>query len=952
MSRSATVVQGIVIVGLNCMNAVFRSIWSEALGMWVAVSELPASRGKTGNSQTLLAPRQSDEHCSIGVTAGEASRGYEVGVRTQGALFSRPIVTTILLAFGNLSPIFAHAQYSAGGGVANGGSSIAIGTGAVATPAPGGSFGNVGTAIGPGAVAYGHDTVALDAQVGAAPVVAATAPGQQQFVNTTAPNAIGIGASIGQGSGAGLVESSSQEAIGIGSSMGYSANGGQGAADHSILIGTFAQGGTADAAGSVGGSSSSVALGHYITIGAASVGGAGSGNKASAFQAVLMGSESNLGSAAYAQFGLASNSSVTADNSVLIGASSQLGFVNNSNETVSAQNAVLIGSGSRLGVDANANNSILIGTGSSVGVSGANALNSVAIGSGETVNASSSIAIGTGNVVSGNNSGAIGDPTTITGSGTYTLGNNNGAVGANESGIFGNNNTLPTGSDNSRIVGNANTVNAPDSFVLGNNVTVNNANNVVLGNNSADKVAVQISSAAIPSVIATLNPDGTTSYAAGPAITYGNFAGTATGVVSVGAPGAERQIVNVAPGAINATSTDAVNGSQLYAVASQISALGGNVTTIVDNAQTHYYSVNDGGTQSANYNNAGASGIDALAAGTGASAAGANATAVGNAAAASATNSLAVGSKASATVANSVALGSGSTTTAATATSGTTIRGQSYTFAGATPTGVVSVGSVGADRQVQNVAAGQLTATSTDAVNGSQLYATNQAIDSLSNTVTATATHYYSVNDGGAQQSNYEGGGASGANSVAIGPGASASGASTVALGQNAAAAGQNATAIGANASATANNAVAMGANAVANGANSVAIGAGSVATQANTVSVGSTGNERRITNVAAGTNPTDAVNVSQLNAAASQNLYSAQRYTDRGVAAALAIPSVPMLSVGDKWIGAAAGTYGNATALGVAIAYQATPNLNVAGGVSSAIGGSTALKVQAGYRW
>lgn len=64
-----------------------------------------------------------------------------------------------------------------------------------------------------------------------------------------------------------------------------------------------------------------------------------------------------------------------------------------------------------------------------------------------------------------------------------------------------------------------------------------------------------------------------------------NFAGTASSVVSVGAPGAERQLVNVAPGAINATSTDAINGSQLYATNQAIEDVavtankGWNVTT-------------------------------------------------------------------------------------------------------------------------------------------------------------------------------------------------------------------------------------------------------------------------------------------------------------------------------------------------------------------------------------
>jgi autotransporter adhesin len=74
-----------------------------------------------------------------------------------------------------------------------------------------------------------------------------------------------------------------------------------------------------------------------------------------------------------------------------------------------------------------------------------------------------------------------------------------------------------------------------------------------------------------------------------------------------------------------------------------------------------------------------------------------------------------------------------------------------------------------------------------------------------------------------------------------------------------------NATALGGGAQANFANSTAIGAGAVASGVNSVALGAGSVASAANTVSVGAAGAERRVTNVAAGINPTDAVNVSQL---------------------------------------------------------------------------------------
>lgn len=100
---------------------------------------------------------------------------------------------------------------------------------------------------------------------------------------------------------------------------------------------------------------------------------------------------------------------------------------------------------------------------------------------------------------------------------------------------------------------------------------------------------------------------------------------------------------------------------------------------------------------------------------------------------ASGSNSVAIGSGASASTDNSVALGAGSVTQDVIATTGVTIAGKDYSFAGSEPVGTVSVGSEGGERTVTNVAAGQVSATSTDAVNGSQLHATNQAVDALDN---------------------------------------------------------------------------------------------------------------------------------------------------------------------------------------------------------------------------
>ena len=187
--------------------------------------------------------------------------------------------------------------------------------------------------------------------------------------------------------------------------------------------------------------------------------------------------------------------------------------------------------------------------------------NSVALGKGAEATGKNSISIGTGNIVTGIGSGAIGDPTTITGNGTFSVGNNNGTISVNNAGVFGNQNTLA--GESSRIVGNNNTVTAANTFVVGNNSTNNVANSVVLGSNASANAAATASSA------------GTTTYASSVinGTTY-NYAGaTPTGVVSVGNVGAERRVQNVAAGLISADSTDAINGSQLYATNSAINAL-------------------------------------------------------------------------------------------------------------------------------------------------------------------------------------------------------------------------------------------------------------------------------------------------------------------------------------------------------------------------------------------
>ncbi|EJK3368127.1 YadA-like family protein, partial [Salmonella enterica] len=240
----------------------------------------------------------------------------------------------------------------------------------------------------------------------------------------------------------------------------------------------------------------------------------------------------------------------TSDRSVIIGSQAGLGTNNdrgvlignfaNGGVTTATRNVVGLGSSVKatgfesiaVGFNANssANNATSIGRfASASGISAvalstgaqANGENSVAIGNGTKATATNTISIGTGNTVSGDNSGAIGDPSTVSGMNSYSLGNNN-------------------------------TVSANNAFVLGN--SVNNAvdSSVVLGDGSTVMAAV-----ATPEY--TVN--GTTH----------KFAGSLpVSTVSIGDSGKERTLTNVAAGRVSAASTDAINGSQLFAVASEV----------------------------------------------------------------------------------------------------------------------------------------------------------------------------------------------------------------------------------------------------------------------------------------------------------------------------------------------------------------------------------------------
>jgi trimeric autotransporter adhesin len=187
-----------------------------------------------------------------------------------------------------------------------------------------------------------------------------------------------------------------------------------------------------------------------------------------------------------------------------------------------------------------------------------------------------------------------------------------------------------------------------------------------------------------------------------------------------------------------------------------------------------------------------------------------------------------------------------------------------------------------------------------------------------------------------------------------------------VASGANAQATGANSVAHGAGAVASGNGAAAIGANSHATADNSIALGASSVADSANTVSVGAAGSERQITNVAAGTQDTDLVNVDQLSDAVSQ----ANSYTDSqvgamqgqvsgiarsaysGVAAASAMAMVPNIDQDKTFsVGVGGATYQGYAAAALAVNLRVTNNLVMKAGAAKANGG-TVYGANASYRW
>ena len=530
-----------------------------------------------------------------------------------------------------------------------------------------------------------------------------------------------------------------------------------------------------------------------------------------------------------------------------------------------------------LGLSANATgaNAVALGGGSNGGTNKTEATGTraTAISFNAKASGSDSIALGNATVASDEKAIAIGSDSKATDVGTTALGRSSAATGASATALgslASATGTLATAvgmeasatGNESVAVGKKASATSGRALAVGTNASATGATAVAVGSGAGGSGALGFagslnSTAGVVNTIRTINyattADGANAVALGfyanaknSGVAVGQNALAATGGVAIGKGVLEDTGNNLAGGVVMGQDSATLgpyslamgfnafaSGSTSMAVGHTVSAQGAYAVAMgrkvsatgTSTAIGHHATASGGGLAIGSQDN------DASNDRTTASAKGA--VAIGKNTKATSEDAVAIGTNAEANRLYSVALGSGSTTaTGATNQGSTTINGITYNFAGATgnPNMQVSVGSAGATRQIKNVAAGEVSATSTDAINGSQLYAVASAVKPLK---------YVSINSTATGAgSNVDNDGAQAPNSIAIGPSSTVTKQNSIAFGNNAQSLSDDSITIGRNAKAESGPAFTTTSRAIAIGANSkvatnvtqgIAIGSGSL---------------------------------------------------------------------------------------------------------------------------
>ena len=581
------------------------------------------------------------------------------------------------------------------------------------------------------------------------------------------------------------------------------------------------------------------------------------------------GGGSGLSVAGGGSVGLGYNSSTTSDKSIAIGHTTKATQANTvaigASATAAGLNSIAMGNSASItaptaGTTLGGQDSIAIGSSasaqqhSSISVgfgASSNGVRSVAIGPKASATDEDTIAIGSGGVNADKNNqatGANGDSynSTVAGLsvtnlyyGAKSVDKQSIAIGytanAKESGIaFGNNAVSDGGGGTAMgksvlsrngglVVGQSSYATGKNSVAYGNTARASGETSTAVGySTTADgqnAVAVGYSNTASNKDSVAIGNTNQSTNQGSVTVGYGNNA-TNDNAVAIGRSTNASGLLSTAIG-----NGAASQGTYDVAIGSDVTANGNNSVAIGRNAKT--------------------SNTSSLAIGVygtkGTSATGAYSIAMGRDVTASAESAIAIGKDAVSDKKNAVAIGSGTdTSSAATAQSSATIAGKSYSWSkgvlsGADLAGMqVSVGKSGAERQIKNVAAGEVSANSTDAINGSQLYAVASGL------AKDLKVPYVSINSSATgANSNFDNDGAKGANSIAIGPSSTVTKQNSIAFGNNAQSLSDDSIAIGRNAKAESGSVFTNTSRAIAIGSNSrvatnvvqgIAIGSGTKA--------------------------------------------------------------------------------------------------------------------------
>ena len=779
------------------MNKIFKVIWSKSKQCYIVVSEI--AKNKTGKKKIVVASILAALAMAGSMQSVDAT--IPEGNATGNDAFAIGPQSNVNGAFG--FAIGNNAKFNSGtlgfaigvNSEATSNQSIAIGYQSKAAGRNIGGGGDPALAVGAGAKATAGGATAIG-MVANASNTFATAIGKSAAASGDSSIAIGQNTTATQ-----------EKAIAIGDGS------------QSTNRGSTALGRSSEATGA-----SATALGSLAVANSTSATAVGMQSKATQADTVAIGSSATA--AALNSIAMGKNATITAPTS---------------GTTLGGQDSIAVGTRS----SANQHSSVSIGLEAK-----SDGVRSIAIGPKASATDEDTIAIGSGGVGADKNNQAAGANgssfnTSVAGLavtnlyyGAKSTGKQSIAIGytanAKESGIAFGNNAVSDGGGGTAM--GKSVLSRNGGVVVGQSSYATGKNSVSYGN--------------------TAQASGETSIAVGYSTTAAGQNAVAVGYsisaagknsVSIGSTNQAKNEGSIAIGRNNNANQNntVVIGRDSNALGNQSVAMGANATSKGTNDVAIGNEVTaDGDNSVAIGRSATTKSTASLAIGAygtkGTSATGAFSIAMGRDVTASAESAIAIGKDAVSDKKNAVAIGSGANTTnAATAQSSTNIAGKSYTWSkgvlsGADLAGMqVSVGKSGAERQIKNVAAGEVSANSTDAINGSQLYAVASGLAkdlkvpyvSINSTATGTG-------------SNVDNDGAKGSNSIAIGPSSTVTNQNSIAFGNNAQSLSDDSITIGRNAKAESGSAFTNTSRAIAIGANSkvatnvtqgIAIGSGSL---------------------------------------------------------------------------------------------------------------------------